>query len=58
MPYRISVLSNRISGNIARLYGDRYGLAITEWRVMAILPAPRACRPARCPNTRRWTRWR
>ena len=37
IPYRISVLSNRISGNIARLYGDRYGLAITEWRVMAIL---------------------
>ena len=37
IPYRISVLSNRISGNIARLYGDRYGLAITEWRVMAVL---------------------
>jgi hypothetical protein len=40
LPYRISVLSNRVSGNIARLYGDRYGLAITEWRVMAILPVP------------------
>jgi len=37
LPYRLSVLSNRISGNIARLYGKRYGLAVTEWRVMAVL---------------------
>ncbi len=37
LPYRISVLSNRISSNIARLYGQRYGLAVTEWRVMAVL---------------------
>ena len=28
LPYRLSVLSNRVSGNIAKLYGDRYGLAI------------------------------
>ncbi len=37
LPYRLSVLSNRISGNIARLYSKRYGLAVTEWRVMAVL---------------------
>lgn len=37
LPYRLSVLSNRISSNIARLYGRRYGLAVTEWRVMAVL---------------------
>ena len=37
LPYRISVLSNRVSANIARLYGKRYGLAIPEWRVMTIL---------------------
>jgi DNA-binding MarR family transcriptional regulator len=37
LPYRLSVLSNRISSNIARLYGQRYGLAVTEWRVMAVL---------------------
>ncbi|WP_312371069.1 MarR family transcriptional regulator [Stenotrophomonas sp.] len=37
LPYRISVLSNRVSGNIARLYGERYGLAIPEWRVITIL---------------------
>lgn len=37
LPYRISVLSNRVSGNIAKLYGDRYGLSIPEWRVITIL---------------------
>lgn len=37
LPYRISVLSNRVSTNIARLYGERYGLSIPEWRVITIL---------------------
>lgn len=37
LPYRLSVLSNRISQTIANLYGRRFGLAITEWRVMAVL---------------------
>ena len=37
VPYRLSVLSNRISGAIAGEYHRRYGLAITEWRVMAVL---------------------
>ena len=37
LPFRLSVLSNRISANIARLYGERYGLAIPEWRVITIL---------------------
>lgn len=37
LPYRLSVLSNRISLDIARLYADRFGLGITEWRVLAVL---------------------
>lgn len=37
MPYRLSVLSNRVSGAIARQYSDRFGLSIPEWRVMAVL---------------------
>lgn len=37
LPYRLSVLSNRISADIARLYQDRFGLSVTEWRVMAVL---------------------
>lgn len=37
LPYRLSVLSNRISQTIAHLYDQRFGLAITEWRIMAVL---------------------
>src|SRR4051812_16669627 len=37
LPYRLSVLSNRISQDIARLYAERFALGVTEWRVMAVL---------------------
>lgn len=37
LPYRLSVLSNRISGAIAREYSTRFALTVTEWRVMAVL---------------------
>ncbi|HYM85145.1 MAG TPA: MarR family winged helix-turn-helix transcriptional regulator [Pseudoxanthomonas sp.] len=37
LPYRLSILSNRISQTISGLYGQRFGLAVTEWRIMAIL---------------------
>ena len=37
LPYRLSVLSNRVSTAISSEYRRRFGLAITEWRVMAVL---------------------
>lgn len=37
LPYRLSVLANTVSRSIARLYADRFGLTIPEWRVLAIL---------------------
>lgn len=37
LPYRLSVLSNRLSSMIARIYTERFALSITEWRVMAVL---------------------
>lgn len=37
LPYRLSVLSNRISQAIAETYADRFDLTVTEWRVIAIL---------------------
>jgi len=37
LPYRLSVLSNRISTDIARLYDKRHALSIPEWRVIAVL---------------------
>src|SRR5690606_16775988 len=36
LPYRLSVLSNRISDAIAKEYSQRYPLGVTEWRVMAV----------------------
>lgn len=37
LPYRLSVLSNRVSDAIASQYSERFGLTIAEWRVMAVL---------------------
>lgn len=37
LPYRLNVLSNRISQALAGLYQARFGLTIPQWRVMAIL---------------------
>lgn len=37
LPYRLSVLSNRVSQSIADTYIERFGLAVTEWRVIAVL---------------------
>jgi DNA-binding MarR family transcriptional regulator len=37
LPYRLSVLTNRISNALARTYSGRFDLSIPEWRVMAVL---------------------
>lgn len=37
LPYRVSVLSNTISGIIADTYRDKFKLSVTEWRIMAVL---------------------
>lgn len=37
LPYRLSILSNRVSQAIAREYQERFHLSMTEWRVMAVL---------------------
>jgi len=37
LPYRLSILSNTLSGAIARVYAERYGLTMAEWRVLCVL---------------------
>jgi len=37
LPYRLSILSNKVSQSIAREYEQRFDLSVTEWRVMAVL---------------------
>lgn len=35
LPYRLSVMSAVVSEGLARLYSERFGIAIPEWRVLA-----------------------
>lgn len=37
LPYRLSILSNRVSSIIAQTYKDKFALSVTEWRIMAVL---------------------
>lgn len=37
LPYRLSVVANRISRGLADLYEQEFGLSIAEWRLLAIL---------------------
>ncbi|MGY0560364.1 MarR family winged helix-turn-helix transcriptional regulator [Luteimonas sp. A277] len=37
LPYRLSVISNHVSQTIADVYAERFGISITEWRVLAVL---------------------
>lgn len=37
LPYRLSVLSNRVSGGIAQLYEGRFGVTLNQWRIMAVI---------------------
>ena len=37
LPYRLSILSNRISALISETYSAKFALSITEWRIMAVL---------------------
>jgi DNA-binding MarR family transcriptional regulator len=37
LPYRLSILSNRVSSAIAKRYAKAFNLTIPEWRVIAVL---------------------
>jgi DNA-binding MarR family transcriptional regulator len=37
LPYRLSLLSNRVSNAIARAYSERFGITIPQWRIIAVL---------------------
>ena len=37
LPYRLSVLANRVSRGFGRLYEEKFDLKLPEWRVMAVL---------------------
>lgn len=37
IPYRLAVAAQRTSDELARLYRDRFGISVAEWRVLAHL---------------------
>jgi DNA-binding MarR family transcriptional regulator len=37
LPYKLSYLTNLISGDLASLYTEKFGIAHTEWRILAVL---------------------
>lgn len=37
LPYKLSILSNKVSATIAQTYKHKFALSITEWRIMAVL---------------------
>lgn len=39
LPYRLSVLANRLSRAFAWRYQEEFGISIAEWRVIAVLGA-------------------
>ena len=40
LPYRLSVLTNKISASLAAIYHERFGISIPEWRVLVHLAQP------------------
>lgn len=37
LPYQLSITSNTVSNRIAEVYRSEFGLAVPEWRTMAVL---------------------
>lgn len=43
LPYRFSILGERLSRALGRVYQDAFGISIPEWRVMAVLGECGSC---------------
>lgn len=37
LPYRLSIVTQTVSGALSRQYGERFGLSVPQWRVLAVL---------------------
>ncbi len=37
LPYRLNVLATLVSQSLGRVYGERFGISIPEWRILATL---------------------
>jgi DNA-binding MarR family transcriptional regulator len=39
LPHQLSVITNRVSATLERMYSSRFGITVTGWRIMAALGA-------------------
>jgi DNA-binding MarR family transcriptional regulator len=39
LPHQLSVITNRVSATLERMYSSRFGITVTGWRIMAVLGA-------------------
>lgn len=37
LPYRLSILANRLSGALSNLYAEEFDLSIPEWKAVAVI---------------------
>lgn len=37
LPYRLSIVTQTVSGGLSKIYASRYDLSVPQWRVMAVL---------------------
>lgn len=37
LPHQLSVLTNRVSAALERMYAHRFGISVTGWRIIAVL---------------------
>ena len=54
VPFRLNRLAAEVSGDLAKVYGERFGIDTTEWRILATLAAsePRSANfIVRCTRT-------
>lgn len=58
LPYRLNSLADRISQALSRIYGQRFGINVAEWRVLAwlshrdVLTAKQICEYTRMDKAR------
>lgn len=37
LPYRLSIVTQTVSGGLSKIYASRFDLSVPQWRVMAVL---------------------